>query len=107
MAKQPQTHYATYSFGRQDERKPWENASVTKVQQMSQVNGKLYTPIAPPRIQSPHGREALYTSLAATKDEASKLSEIPSMEKWERAPGRVRSQSRGKPESKHMHLFSL
>lgn len=107
VAKQPQTHYATYSFGRQDERKPWENASVTKVQQMSQVNGKLYTPIAPPRIQSPHGREALYTSLAATKDEASKLSEIPSMEKWERAPGRVRSQSRGKPESKHMHLFSL
>lgn len=97
--KQPESHYARYSFGQPDEKKPWESTSATKVPPTSQARWEAQA--APPRTQAPSGRQVLYTSVASTKDEASKLAEIPSMERWERAPGRIRSQARGRPESKH------
>ncbi|CAN8104011.1 unnamed protein product [Discula destructiva] len=69
------------------------------------------TPAAPPTPSDqpqpdmdqkvPFAGAAAWTTEGAAPDEASRLREIPSMEKWERAPGRVRSQAPGKTESKH------
>ncbi|CAN8104012.1 unnamed protein product [Discula destructiva] len=47
----------------------------------------------------PFAGAAAWTTEGAAPDEASRLREIPSMEKWERAPGRVRSQAPGKTEN--------
>lgn len=55
------------------------------------------TATAPKTKSQPRGGP----NVSTTSDEASELDSIPSMETWERAPGRIRSQAPGKPESEH------